>query len=316
MTDEEFRRYFVQNLPDKVYKAIIELCDRFLEKRKSLSYEQHLIAFASFEQFLRDHTIPYSIPRSFEYSGSSTYQREEAIVEFFRTIKQTIQSLPWSEQSKLREQSLSSTWKQKQNLQPKQELKSLSQDALLRLIQEKDNLINLLIRQVETALQRPSFYTHTNVKEVGTMTNNPGGFSVSGSVGGDIHNQQGDNNLQGDNNTQIIQGQGAGSNEEQLTKEQVIELLAKLDKLVRGAELPEDTKEEATMYLGAAKKATEKEEPKKETALANLESVAETLETASKTVDAGKNIWDKAKPIILKVAGWLGAAAGSYLLGL
>ncbi|AOW99855.1 hypothetical protein BJP34_10685 [Moorena producens PAL-8-15-08-1] len=187
---------------------------------------------------------------------------------------------------------------------------------MLRLIQEKDNLINLLIRQVETALQRPSFYTHTNVKEVGTMTNNPGGFSVSGSVGGDIHNQQGDNNLQGDNNTQIIQGQGAGSNEEQLTKEQVIELLAKLDKLVRGAELPEDTKEEATMYLGAAKKATEKEEPKKETALANLESVAETLETASKTVDAGKNIWDKAKPIILKVAGWLGAAAGSYLLGL
>ncbi|NEO21521.1 MULTISPECIES: hypothetical protein [unclassified Moorena] len=299
-----------------IAQSIIKLCDRFLEKRRSLSYEQHLIAFASFEQFLRDHTIPYSIPRSFEYSGLSNYQREKAIVEFFRTIKQTIQSLPWSEQSKLREQSLSSTWKPKENLQPKQELKSLSQDALLGLIQEKDNLINLLIRQVETALQRPSFYTHTNVKEVGTMTNNPGGFSVSGSVGGDIHNQQGDNNLQGDNNTQIIQGQGAGSTEEQLTKEQVIELLAKLDKLVRGAELPEDTKEEATMYLGAAKKATEKEEPKKETALANLESVAETLETASKTVDAGKNIWDKAKPIILKVAGWLGAAAGSYLLGL
>ncbi|NEQ79689.1 MAG: CHAT domain-containing protein, partial [Moorea sp. SIO2I5] len=66
----------------------------------------------------------------------------------------------------------------------------------------------------------------------------------------------------------------------------------------------------------AAKKATEKEKPKKDTALANLESVAETLETASKTVDASKNIWDKAKPIILKVAGWLGAAAGSYLLGL
>ncbi|NEQ82697.1 MAG: hypothetical protein F6K26_21370, partial [Moorea sp. SIO2I5] len=95
------------------------------------------------------------------------------------------------------------------------ELTSLSQDALLPLIQEKDNTIDILIKQVAIALQRPSFYTHTNVKEVGTMTNNPGGISVGGNVGGDFNNVQGDNNLQGDNNTQIIQGQGAGSNEEQ-----------------------------------------------------------------------------------------------------
>lgn len=178
---------------------------------------------------------------------------------------------------------------------------------------------------VETALQRPSFYTNTQVERVGIMTNNPGGFSVSGSVGGDISNLQGDNNrvIQGDHNqgvlgdnNQVSQGQGAASTEEPLTKEQAIKLLAELDKLVRGTELPEDTKEEATMYLGAAKKATEKEEPKKKTALANLESMAKTLETAGKTVDAGKNLWDKAKPIILKVAAWLGAAAGSHILSL
>ncbi|NEO16645.1 MULTISPECIES: hypothetical protein [unclassified Moorena] len=72
----------------------------------------------------------------------------------------------------------------------------------------------------------------------------------------------------------------------------------------------------ASMYLGAAKKATEKEQPKKETALANLESMAETLETASKKVDAGKTLWDKAKPIVLKVADWFGAAAASYIMGL
>jgi hypothetical protein len=163
------------------------------------------------------------------------------------------------------------------------------------------------------------------------MTNNPGGFSVGGSVGGDISNlqgdnnraTQGDNNLEGDNNqsvhgnnNQLTYGQNSAMAEEQLSKADVIALLAELDKLVRGAELPEETKEEATMYLGAAKKATEKEEPKKETALANLESVTETLETASKAANAGANIWTKAKPIILKVAGWLGAAAGSYLLGL
>ncbi|NEN96293.1 MAG: hypothetical protein F6K50_12330 [Moorea sp. SIO3I7] len=206
MKNEEFTRYFVENLPDKVYRAVIKLCDRFLEKRRSLSYEQHLIAFASFEQFLRAHTIPYSIPRSFEYSGSSTYQREEAIVDFFRTIKQTIQSLPWSEQSKLREQSLISTWKQKQNLQPKQELNSLSQDALLRLIQEKDNLINLLIRQVETALQRPSFYAENYHNEGNTMSeqriNNDlsgakfgGGFANRDQHGGTFNDYSKDHNL-------------------------------------------------------------------------------------------------------------------------
>ncbi|NET66455.1 MAG: hypothetical protein F6K63_19520 [Moorea sp. SIO1G6] len=173
------------------------------------------------------------------------------------------------------------------------------------------------------------------------MTNNPGGFSVGSSVGGKVSNLQGSNNraiqgedsqgiqgdkikgIQGDSNqsiqgdnSQINQGQGTASTEEPLTKEQVIELLVELDKLVRGAELPEDIKEKATMYLGAAKKATEEEEPKKELALANLETVAETLETASGKVDAGKTLWDKAKPILLKVADWFGAAAASRIIGI
>ena len=158
------------------------------------------------------------------------------------------------------------------------------------------------------------------------MTNNPGGFSVGSSVGGSAYNLQGDNSraiqgegnqgVLGDNNTATQQGQADAATEEPLSKADVIALLAELEKLVRGAELPEDTKEEAAMYLGVAKKATEKEEPKKELALGNLQGVAETLETASKAANASANLWDKAKPIILKVAGWLGAAAGSYLLGL
>ncbi|NEQ84595.1 MAG: hypothetical protein F6K26_31865 [Moorea sp. SIO2I5] len=190
MTDEEFTRYFVQNLPDKVYSAIIKLCNRFLEKSRSLSYEQHIIAFSSLEQFLRDHTIPYSIPRSFEYSGISNYQREEAIVDFFKTIKQTIQSLPWSEQLKLREQSLSSTWKQKQNLKPKQELKSLSQYALLRLIQEQYNLIVFLTRQLERALNRPSFYVENYHNEGNTMSEQPINNDLRGAkFGGGVGNR-------------------------------------------------------------------------------------------------------------------------------
>ncbi|MEH2212928.1 pentapeptide repeat-containing protein [Nostoc sp.] len=158
------------------------------------------------------------------------------------------------------------------------------------------------------------------------MTNNPGGLSVGGSVSGDIRNLQGDNNraVQGDNNqgvlgdgNQVTQQNKVGADTgESLTKEDVVKLLAQLETLIQGAELPADTKEEVIEDLSAAKKATDKEEPNKQRALERLGTVAETLDKTSKGVEAGQKIWTTAKPIIVKVATWLGAAAGSQLLGL
>jgi hypothetical protein len=155
---------------------------------------------------------------------------------------------------------------------------------------------------------------------------NAGGFSVGGSVGGGINNVQGDNNrtIQGDNNQGVLgdnnqvtqQNKVDADPEAPLTKDDIVKLLAELESLVRGSELPAETKEEAIDDLSAAKKATDKEEPKKNIALANLESVAQTLEKTSKSVDAGQKLWNTTKPIIVKVASWLGAAAGSHLLGL
>jgi hypothetical protein len=158
------------------------------------------------------------------------------------------------------------------------------------------------------------------------MTSNPGGFSVGGSVGGNVNNVQGDNNravqgdnnqaVQGDNNQVTQQNQVDGDAEAPVTKDDIVKLLAELETLVRVAEIPDETKEEAIGELNAAKKATDKEEPKKNIALANLESVAQTLEKTSKTVDAGQKLWNTTKPIIVKIASWLGSAAGSHLLGL
>jgi hypothetical protein len=165
----------------------------------------------------------------------------------------------------------------------------------------------------------------TNIN-AGTMTNNPGGFSVGGSVGGNVNNVQGDNNraVQGDNNQAVLgdnnqvtqQNQVGADAAESLTKEDVVKLLAQLETLIKGAELPADTKEEVVEDLSAAKKATDKEEPNKQRALDRLTSVAETLEKTTKTVDSGKKLWTTAKPIIVKIATWLGVAAGSSLLGL
>ncbi|MBD2683435.1 MULTISPECIES: pentapeptide repeat-containing protein [Nostoc] len=74
------------------------------------------------------------------------------------------------------------------------QLKALAEQEVKALIAEKDSRIADLQNMVVTALQRPSFYS--NVEQVGFMSNNPGGFSVGGSVSGDINNVQGENNQQ------------------------------------------------------------------------------------------------------------------------
>jgi hypothetical protein len=87
------------------------------------------------------------------------------------------------------------------------------------------------------------------------MSNNPGGISQSntGSMSGGMQASQ------GDNNQQIIKTNVAASDEKQLTQQEVIQMLAQIEELVRGnAELPEADKEKSLRYLGAAKRMFEK----------------------------------------------------------
>ncbi len=120
----------------------------------------------------------------------------------------------------------------------------------------------------------------------------------------------------GNNNRQIIGTYAAApATEKQLNQTDAIAHLAKIGEMIQITELPADTKEEAMTYLGAAKKAMEKEEPNKERVKTNLEGMAETLENASRKLDAGKSLWSNAKPILVKVVGWLGAVAADSFLG-
>jgi hypothetical protein len=98
----------------------------------------------------------------------------------------------------------------------------------------------------------------------------------------------------------------------QPTKEEVIQMLAEIELMISSAELPEDTKQEANMYLGAAKMATAKAEPNKALIASNLGGMAETLQNASQN----KTLWEKAKPVLLKVTDWLGQAVAGSLLGM
>jgi CHAT domain len=130
-----------------------------------------------------------------------------------------------------------------------------------------------------------------------------GGISQSMS-GGTMHG--GMQAAQGNNNNQTMTNYGNGNPREQVTQQEVVKMLAELEQDIDSSDLVEDIKEEVTAYLGLAKKATEKENPNKERVKSNLEGVVEVLQSASKTSATSKTVWEKTKPVLLKVTDWIG----------
>ncbi|MBE9053448.1 pentapeptide repeat-containing protein [Nostocales cyanobacterium LEGE 11386] len=79
------------------------------------------------------------------------------------------------------------------------QLKALPERDIKLLLEEKDSRIRSLETMVMTALERPSFYSNTQIEKVNTMTNNPGGISQNvsgGNVYGGMQAAQGNNNVQ------------------------------------------------------------------------------------------------------------------------
>lgn len=186
---------------------------------------------------------------------------------------------------------------------------SLPPQAKAQVLAEKDNRIQNLEAMVTTALQRPSFYTENNIQQIDTMQNNPGGISQSVS-GGTIHG--GLQAAQGDNNQQSMTIATQNPDEKELLQADVVQLLATIASMIDQAELPADIKEELSLYVGAAKKATEKAEPKKVLASENLKSMVETLQTTSTTVESTKTLWENMKPLLIQLPAWLGVAKGFF----
>ena len=195
------------------------------------------------------------------------------------------------------------------------ELEALKAEYQAQL-QAKDEQIITIYREKSADMMeitkllanRPITHAPTHINQVDAMTHqHPGGITqnISSSPNSNINAFQGNQN-------QVTQTQSAQA---QPSQEEVIEMLAQIKSLIEAAALPGEVKIAANANLQVAQKAVAQEEPKKEIALATLESMAETLEEASKTVEAGKTLWGQVKPILVKVAGWLGAAAGSLLLG-
>jgi len=132
--------------------------------------------------------------------------------------------------------------------------------------------------------------------------------SANHSSGANLQVIKGNNNRQ--TNSHALTDSGT---DQELTTAEVIVLLNKIQDLLNTANLPDTIKEDAATYLNAAKKATDKEEPKKETAAINLKEMAETLKDATETIEASNSLWEKVQPILVQIANWLGVAATSLL---
>ena len=124
-------------------------------------------------------------------------------------------------------------------------------------------------------------------------------------------------------NANVIQGDGStialnapDATEEQITSAQAIELLAQMQTLLEAADLPEAKKGKAQKFLAAAKEEATEPEPDKDYIKSNLERVTKTLEATTATVTASTGLWQSLKPILTRLAPWLGVAASYFMGGL
>ncbi len=172
----------------------------------------------------------------------------------------------------------------------------------VRQLRDRDRQENTkLLRLIETLAAKQGDTYVTFERNVGSAFNQGKQTNITGEVAGEQN--------------QVAQTQGNQS-PSPLSQADVVELLAQIKRLIDAAEISPEVKVEARAHLKTAQKATEQAEPEKKVALATLESMAETLKEASKTVEAGKTLWGQVSPILVKVAEWLGAAAGSLLMRL
>jgi hypothetical protein len=151
------------------------------------------------------------------------------------------------------------------------------------------------------AAQRPIIIEH-----VENMHSNPGGISQSISGGSTIHG--GLQASSGDQNSFAMGANVSGSDSNAITQDKVHELLSRMELVIQQHELPANSKDEAIAYLGAAKKAAEKEEPNKSLMAGNLKGVQEAIKVTSETLESSKSLWKNVEPILLELSGWLGVA--------
>ena len=114
---------------------------------------------------------------------------------------------------------------------------------------------------------------------------------------------------QGGKVQQVQQGnQSTDSSEKQLTVEEVITLLSKIEELLKESDLSAEQIEKAKKYLDIVKDEVQEKELDKNHTAKNLKKVADVLKSTNEAAESGKGLWEKAVPILGQLAGWFNVA--------
>ncbi|MGL4880374.1 MAG: hypothetical protein ACRC8K_04835 [Waterburya sp.] len=125
---------------------------------------------------------------------------------------------------------------------------------------------------------------------------------------GNSYSITGDNNqaVQGDNNQVTQQNRSDTDPREQITKAEVIKLLAELEQKILSSKLPEETKQKTLNRLTTVSDDVQEKEPDKELAIKNFKKVTETLAQANTSTEEAKKLWNNIQPILETIGKFLG----------
>lgn len=105
------------------------------------------------------------------------------------------------------------------------------------------------------------------------------------------------------NATQQISQSSSG---EKLTTEQAIQLLTKIEELIKEANLPEEETKQAIKYTQKAKEEAEEEEPDGSIISSHLKRMTNTVKKLNQMAEGTEELINHLTPALRQLSGWLG----------
>lgn len=143
-------------------------------------------------------------------------------------------------------------------------------------------------------------------------------LSQSQSISGaSIANSSVNQNLaSGEGNIAVTQIQSLDSSNEELSVQEMVQLLEKVENLVQDEQLSKTEKVKILRYLGAAQEEMQEEEPNKELIGSTLKRMTDSIKLTDEALSAGQGLWKRVQPMLIPLAGWLGAGVVKGWLGI
>jgi hypothetical protein len=163
-----------------------------------------------------------------------------------------------------------------------------------------------VLKYRKRTIPEPSGKTDDRGDQTPRPDDRSGGMTMT--INGDFSGQAG----QAGRDLTQTQDQNPGEAINRLSTTEVVELITKIEGLLRCSDLPEDQKGNVASYLTVVKAEANGQEPNKKLAAENLKRATEFLKETNNAVDAGQSLWTKVAPLLGQLSPWLGVASNFF----